>query len=73
MEVPPVNGKENTKSITLKKKVILVWDSIVSGKSLGKKGKSLSKDKFMTVVSKIPGEISDDITQFFLQRKTLNN
>ena len=73
MEVPPVNGKENTKSTTLKEKVILVWDSIVSGKSLGKKGKSLSKDKLMTVVSKIPGEISDDITQFLLQRKTLNN
>ena len=73
MEVPPGNGKENTKSITLKEKVILVWDSIVSGKSLGKKGKSLSKDKLMTVVSKIPGEISDDITQFLLQRKTLNN
>ena len=73
MEVLPVNGKENTKSITLKEKVILVWDSIVSGKSLGKNGKSLSKDKFMTVVSKIPGEVSDDITQFILQRKTLNN
>ena len=69
MEVPPVNGKENTKSITLKEKVILVGDSIISGV----KGKSLSKDKFTTVVRKIPGETTDDITQFLLQRKTLNN
>ena len=38
----PGNGKENSKSIKKKEKVILVGDSIVSGVN----GKDLSTDKF---------------------------
>ena len=57
MEVPPGNGKENTKSIKLKEKVILVGDSIVSGVN----AKGLCTDKFTTVVCDIPGAMSDDM------------
>ena len=49
MEIPPVNGKENTKSIKAKE-VILAGQSIISGVN----GKGLSTDKFVTVVRDIP-------------------
>ena len=49
MEIPPVNGKENTKSIRAKE-VILAGESIISGVN----GKGLSTDKFATVVRDIP-------------------
>ena len=70
MEVPLVNGKESTKSIKVKEKVILVGDSFVSGVN----GKGLSKDKFTTVVRHITGARSDDMAHhtITLQRKTLN-
>ena len=49
MEIPPVNGKENTKSVKAKE-VILAGQSIISGVN----GKGLSTDKFVTVVRDIP-------------------
>ena len=49
MEIPPVNRKENTKSIKAKE-VILAGESIISGVN----GKGLSTDKFATVVRDIP-------------------
>ena len=55
LQAPPGNGKENSKSIKVKEKVILVGDSIVSGVN----GKGLSTDKFATVVRDIPGATSD--------------
>ena len=57
MQAPPGNGKENSKSIKVKEKAILVGDSIVSGVN----GKGLSTDKFTTVVRDIPGATSDDM------------
>ena len=57
MQAPPGNGKDNSKSIKEKEKVILVGDSIVSGVN----GKGLPIDKFTTVVLDIPGATSDDI------------
>ena len=57
LQTPPGNGKENSKSIKIKEKVILVGDSIVSGIN----GKGLSRDKFTTVVRDIPGATSDDM------------
>ena len=50
------NGKENSKSIKVKEKFILVGDSIVSGVN----GKGLSTDKFTTFVRNIPDVTSDD-------------
>ena len=55
MQAPPGKVKENSKSIKVKEKVILVGDSIVSGVN----GKGLSTDKFATVVRDIPGATSD--------------
>ena len=57
LQAPPGNGKDNSKSIKEKEKVILVGDSIVSGVN----GKGLPIDKFTTVVLDIPGATSDDI------------
>ena len=57
MEEPPGNGKENTKSIKVKEKVILVGNSIVNAVN----GKGLSTDKLMTIVCDIPGATSDDM------------
>ena len=57
MQAPPGKGKENSKSIKVKEKVILVGDSIVSGVN----GKGLSTDKFTAVVRDIPGATSDDM------------
>ena len=57
LQAPPGNGKDNSKSIKEKEKVILVGDSIVSGVN----GKGLSTDKFTTVVRDIPGATSDDM------------
>ena len=57
LQAPPGNGKENSKSIKVKEKAILVGDSIVSGVN----GKGLSTDKFTTVVRDIPGATSDDM------------
>ena len=57
LQVPPGNGKENSKSTKVKGKVILVGDSILSGINV----KSLSTDKFKTVVRDIPGATSDDM------------
>ena len=71
MQAPPGKVKENSKSIKVKEKVILVGDSIVSGVN----GKGLSTDKFTTVVCDIPATIFLQhqmiwsITQFHLQRK----
>ena len=49
--------KENSKSIRVKEKFILVGDSIVSGVN----GKGLPTDKFTTVVRDISGATSDDM------------
>ena len=57
LEVPPGNGKENSQSIKVKEKVILVGDSIVSGVN----GKGLSTDKLTTVACDIPGATSDNM------------
>ena len=57
LQAPPGNGKENSKSIKVKEKVILVGDSIVNG--VNEKG--LSRDKFRTIVRDIPGATSDDM------------
>ena len=68
MEVPQENRKENTKSIKVKEKVILVGDSINSGA----KGKHLSTDKSTTIVCDIPCATSDDMvhhTNIFAKKK----
>ena len=68
MEVPQENRKENTKSIKVKEKVILVGDSIDSGA----KGKHLSTDKSTTIVCDIPCATSDDMvhhTNIFAKKK----
>ena len=57
LQATPGNGKENSKSVKVKEKVIPVGDSIVSGVN----GKGLSTDKFTTVVCDIPGVTSDDM------------
>ena len=55
LQAPPGNGKENSKSMKVKEKVVLVGDSIISGVN----GKGLSTDKFTTVVRDISGATSD--------------
>ena len=69
LQAPPGNGKENSKSIKVKEKAILVGDSIVSGVN----GKGLFTDKFTTVVRDIQRQMIWSIIQFHLQRETLKN
>ena len=53
MEVPPVNGKENTKSIKVTEKITHVRDSVNE--------KGLSTDKFTSIFCDIPRVTSDDM------------
>ena len=53
MEVPPVNGKENTKSIKVTEKITHVRDSVNE--------KGLSTDKFTSIFRDIPRVTSDDM------------
>ena len=62
MQAPLRNGKENSKSIKVKEKVIPTGDSIVTGVN----GKGLSTDKFTTVVRDIPGATSDDMVHHII-------
>ena len=53
MEVPPVNGKENTKSIKVTEKITHARDSVNE--------KGLSSDKFTSIFRDIPRVTSDDM------------
>ena len=71
LQAPPGNGKESSKSIKVKEKVILVGDSIVSGVN----GKGLSTENLrpLFAIFLVQRQMIWSITQFHLQRKTLKN
>ena len=64
-QAPPGSGKENSKSIKVKEKVIHVGDSIVNGVNLEINLRTLF------AISLARRQMILSITQFLLQRKTL--